>query len=201
MGAPVQKQPSGAGPAPARRMARPAAERRLIGLTGTNAAGKGEVAAYLKTKGFEAFSLSDVIREHLRKRGLDVTRDNLIAAGNSLRRRYGADILARRVMKKVTGRMVVDSIRNSREVAFLRRQKGFILVGVDAPAGLRYERTRRRGRAESAGTFEEFVKKEKQEMAGGTSGQQIRRCLDLADVTIVNDGSLRALHRQIKERL
>jgi dephospho-CoA kinase len=45
------------------------------------------------------------------------------------------------------------------------------------------------------------VAKEKQEMQGGTSGQQIRHCLELADVTIVNDGSLQALHRQIKERL
>jgi len=174
---------------------------RLVGLTGTNGAGKGEVAAYLMKKGYAYVSLSDEIRDELRRKGKEITRDSLIATGNALRCRYGADILARRVMKKVTGRTVVDSIRNSREVAFLRRQKGFVLVGVDAPAELRYERTRRRGRAESAGTFEEFVEKEKQEMAGGTSGQQIRRCLDLADVTIVNDGSLRALHRQIKERL
>jgi dephospho-CoA kinase len=146
-------------------------------------------------------SLSDEIREELRRKGEPINRDSLIATGNALRRRYGPDILARRVMKKVRGRTVIDSIRNGREVAFLRRQKGFLLVAVDAPLELRYGRTRRRGRAESAGTLEEFAAKEAMEMEGGTGGQQIRLCLDLADVTITNKGSLKALHRQIEELL
>jgi len=174
---------------------------RLVGLTGTNGAGKSEVAAYLMKKGYAYVSLSDEIRDELRRKGEEITRDSLIATGNALRRRYGADVLARRVMEKVKGRTVIDSIRNAREVAFLRQQKGFVLVAVEAPVELRFERARQRGRAESAGTLEEFVAKEKQEMQGGTSGQQIRHCLDLADVTIVNDGSLQALHRRIKERI
>jgi hypothetical protein len=37
-------------------------------------------------------------------------------------------------MKKARGRTVIDSIRNAAEVAFLRRQKGFLLVAVDAPS-------------------------------------------------------------------
>ncbi len=176
-------------------------ERRLIGLTGTNAAGKGEVARYLESKGFAVFSLSDVIREHLRKRGLAVTRDNLIAAGNSLRRRYGADILARRVLKKVRGNAVIDSIRNSREVAFLRKQPGFVLAAVDAPVEIRFARAKRRGRQESVDTLEEFIAKEQQEMTGGRAGQQLRRCLDAADVKIVNDGTLARLRRRVDQCL
>ncbi|HUU38382.1 MAG TPA: AAA family ATPase [Candidatus Desulfaltia sp.] len=179
----------------------PAFHHRLIGLTGTNGAGKGEVASYLMKKGYAYVSLSDEIRADLRRRGKESTRDELIAAGNALRRRYGADILARRAMKKVKNRTVIDSIRNAREVAFLRRQDDFILVAVDAPAELRYARAQKRGRAESASTVEEFIAKEKEEMTGGRSGQQLRRCLNLADVTIINDGTLEALHRRIEERL
>jgi dephospho-CoA kinase len=174
---------------------------RLIGLTGTNGAGKGEVASYLMKKGYAYVSLSDEIRADLRRRGKGSSRDQLIAAGNALRRRYGADILARRAVKKVKDRTVIDSIRNASEVAFLRRQDDFILVAVDAPAELRYARVRKRGRAESASTLEEFMAKEKEEMTGGRSGQQLRRCLALADVTIVNDGTFEALHRRIEERL
>jgi dephospho-CoA kinase len=174
---------------------------RLIGLAGTNAAGKGEVAAYLMKKGYAYLSLSDEIRDELRRKGGEITRDTLIATGNALRRRHGADILARRVMKKVTGPTVIDSIRNAREVAYLRRQEGFILVAVDAPLELRYERSRKRGRAESAATLEEFAAKERKEWEGGPNSQQVRRCLDLADVTLLNDGSLKALYRQIEERL
>jgi len=174
---------------------------RLIGLTGTNGAGKGEVAAYLADKGYAYYSLSDEIREVIKKAGREITRNSLIVTGNSLRKRYGADILARRALKRVRGRAVIDSIRNSREVAFLRRQEGFILVAVDAPVALRYKRVRRRGRQESAATLEQFIAKEKEELAGGRSGQQLRRCLAQADITIWNDGPKAALRRKVKQCL
>jgi len=60
---------------------------RLIGLTGTNSAGKGEAAAFFKKKGYACFSLSDLIREELEKRGQPVSRNNLIKMGNGLRER------------------------------------------------------------------------------------------------------------------
>jgi dephospho-CoA kinase len=189
-------------PTSAKKQGNPSQFRHgFIGLTGTNSAGKGEVAAYLMKKGYACVSLSDEIREELERKGEEITRDSLIAAGNDLRRRYGPDILARRAIKKVKSPAVIDSIRNAGEVAFLRRQKGFLLVAVDAPIELRYERARKRGRAESAGTLAEFAAKEKREMEGGTDGQQLRLCLDLADVTIVNDGPLEALHRRVEELL
>src|SRR5436309_14640076 len=71
----------------------------LIGLTGRNAAGKGEVARYLQTKSFYYYSLSDVIRDEIRSRRLQPTRDLLIAVGNELRQKYGAKILAERVLQ------------------------------------------------------------------------------------------------------
>ena len=43
----------------------------VIGLTGTNAAGKGEVANYLKNQGYAYFSLSDAIRDELKKEDID----------------------------------------------------------------------------------------------------------------------------------
>ncbi len=174
---------------------------RLIGLTGTNGAGKGEVAACLVKKGYAYFSLSDEIREELRKKGKEITRDSLIALGNSLRRRYGADILARRVMKKIKGKAVIDSIRNASEAAYLRGQGGFVLVAVDAPVELRYKRVKRRGRLESAATLEEFMAKEKKEMAGGKAEQQLGRVMAMADFTIFNDGSLASLRQKVEALL
>ncbi len=171
---------------------------RLIGLTGTNGAGKSEVAAYFVERGYAYFSLSDEIRAELKKKGRAITRDNLIAMGNALRQRLGADILARRVMRKVRGKAVIDSIRNLREAAYLRRQGSFLLIAVDAPAELRYKRVRRRGREESASTLEEFLAKEKEEMSGQASEQQLRRVMASADRTIINDGSREALRRKVE---
>jgi dephospho-CoA kinase len=176
-------------------------EPKLIGLTGTNCAGKGEVAAFFEKKGYTYFSLSDLIREELRKAGREESRDNLIEMGNELREKNGYDILARLVMKKVKGRSVIDSIRHPQEVEYLRKQKDFILLAVDAPVDLRYERAKKRGREESASTLEEFKKKEAEEMTDKAQGQQLHNCLKMADFLVINDGSLEDLHRKLEELL
>ncbi len=174
---------------------------RLIGLTGTNGAGKGEAALFFQGQGFAIHSLSDVLREELAKKGEEITRDNLIRTGNALRRRYGADVLARRIMRRVRGKAVIDSIRTPQEVAFLKKQQGFILLAIDAPPAVRFERIKRRGRDESASTLEAFRRKEQEEMTDRPDGQQIHRCLELADATIINDSTLDAFHRRLEEYL
>lgn len=174
---------------------------RLIGLTGTNGAGKGEAAAYFKTKGFAYYSLSDVIREELARRGEPASRDNLIRTGNELRERFGADVLARRTVGKIGpgARAVIDSIRNTSEVACLRRQDGFVLLAIDAPVELRFARAAARGRDESAADLEAFKRKEDLERRGGAGAQQLEACMAAADRLIVNDGTLPELHRQLEE--
>lgn len=179
------------------RATRPA----LVGLTGTNGAGKGEVAAYLGRKGYAYLSLSDVLREELAARGLPASRDNLIAAGNELRERFGAGVLAERTLAKVLGPTVIDSIRNPAEVERLRRRPGFLLIAVDAPVEVRFERARARGRDESAATLEEFQAKEALELSGGANGQQLERCMAMADRRIANDGTLEELWRKVEECL
>jgi len=174
---------------------------RLIGLTGTNGAGKGEVAAFLVKKGYSYFSLSDLIREELIKKGDEANRNNLIKTGNQLREKFGADILARLVVKKIKGKAVIDSIRNPEEVQYLRRQRNFLLLAIDAPVELRYKRVKKRGRKESASNLQEFIQKEKEEMTSYSRGQQLRNCLNLADITIINDGSLEDLGKKLEALL
>jgi len=171
---------------------------RLIGLTGTNGAGKGEAAAFFQTRGYAYASLSDILREELRRFGLKITRDGLIRTGNELRETFGPDILARRTMTRVTGPTVIDSIRNLREVASLRAQGGFILLALDAPIEVRFARVSARGRNESAATLEEFREKEEEERTGGESAQQLEACMAAADCLIWNDGTIEDLHRKLE---
>ena len=172
---------------------------RLIGLTGTNGAGKGETAAFFMVRGYAYFSLSDILREELGTRGEVVTRDNLIRTGNELRERYGPDVLARRTMAKIGGLAVIDSIRNTHEVAFLRRQEGFVLLAIDAPIEMRFARVAARGRDESAADLVAFRKKEEEERTGGETAQQLEACMAAADRLILNDGTIPDLHRKLEE--
>jgi dephospho-CoA kinase len=174
---------------------------RLIGLTGPNGAGKGEAAEFLKAQGYESFSLSDVIRDKLREEGKAASRDNMIAKGNALRKQFGPDVLARRIMDKVRGKAVIDSIRNVSEVEYLRGQNGFILIAVDAPSEIRFERVRARGRDESVQTLDQFVQKEAEEKGEDAGAQQLDKVMAMADIVLVNDGSLEDLRRKLEDLL
>ena len=171
---------------------------RLFGLTGTNGAGKGAVASFFLEKGFQYYSLSDVIRKELEKSGKELSRDNLIKTGNSLREKHGADILARMVLKKIKEKSVIDSIRNPKEIEYFREHNNFILLAIDAPVEIRYKRTKFRGRDESASTLEQFILKEKEEMTTQEKGQQLQTCMNKADITIINDSSIEDLHKKLE---
>jgi len=176
-------------------------KHKLIGLTGTNGSGKGEAADFFKNHGYAYFSLSDIIRGALIEEGRTPSRDNLIQKGNELRDTYGADFLARRVMDQVTGYAVIDSIRNPGEVTYFRGQVSFLLLAIDAPVAIRYQRVKQRGRDESASSLQEFIAKEEQEMTQSEKGQQLKECMRLADYRVTNEGSLEAFFKKLERFL
>src|ERR1041385_3349210 len=164
----------------------------LIGLTGRNASGKGEVARYLQKKSFYYYSLSDVIRDESRARGVDPTRDWLIKIGNELRQRHGANILAERILAKIEDdkHCVIDSIRNPAEVEAFRAAKHFKLIRIDASAEIRFQRILKRRRESDPGTFEEFIELQNREAEGDDTSQNLVKVELMADHSLLNDGTL-----------
>src|SRR3989338_3122978 len=123
----------------------------IIGLTGKNAAVKGEIAKHLQNKGFAGFSLSDALRDEASKRGLDHSRDTLIRLGTEMREKFGNSILAKKINEKIRDlkeqgkkNFVVDSIRNPGEIKELRKNEEFILVAVHSDDKIRFQRLLRR---------------------------------------------------------
>ena len=181
----------------------------IIGLTGKNASGKGEVANYLKSKGFVYYSLSDVIREEATKRNIKHSRDNLINLGNKLRKKFGPDYLAKQINIKIKQQLkkkknlnfVIDSIRSPFEAKELMKNKGFALVGIKAPIELRFKRLLERNRLGDAKTLEDFKKQEARENLKSDTSQQLDATFGMANKVIVNDGSLEELHKKIDKLL
>jgi len=172
----------------------------MIGLTGKNGSGKGEVARFLKERGFEYHSLSDVLRDELKKKKKPLTRDNLIAAGNQLRQAYGPDILAKRILEKIEldRNYVIDSIRHPAEAKALKVRDPFALLNVTASPKVRFARLKKRKRENDPKTFKNFLKLERVEAKSGIgSNQQLDQTLKLADYTLNNSSSLEALHKAI----
>ena len=174
----------------------------ILGLAGRNGAGKGEVVRFLEARSFSAYSLSDVIREDLRARGLDETRERMIETGNAIRARHGPGGLAVRLLERLEPdrNAVVDSIRHPAEVDVLRRRSAsFRLIWVDAPEEMRFARVRERGRGGDPASLEELRRLEARELGSDDpSAQQLLAVRELADFTVTNDGSLDQLHERVQ---
>lgn len=177
-------------------------KRFVVGLTGTNAAGKGEIANFLQERGYRVRSLSDVLREEASNRGLSPSREVLISLGNELRTKGGPGALASHTLLALRdSNYCIDSIRNPAEIQVLRGAGQFLLIGIDALIDLRFERAQRRGRTENASTIDEFRNIENREKSSDPNNQQIDRCLELSDLLINNDGSLDKLRVIVEKEL
>jgi dCMP deaminase len=152
----------------------------ILGVSGLNASGKGEVVTYLTQRSFYAHSLSDVIRGVLAERGLAETRERMIETGRELRAKEGADALAKRLVARLQHdrNYVIDSIRHPAEVEALRAAgQRFRLIWVEADEAVRFARMRERARSGDPTTLEELRRLEGRELH--------------------NDGPLAELHEQL----
>src|SRR5262245_37132530 len=177
----------------------------ILGVAGLYASGKGEAVQFLVARSFAAFSLSDVIREELARRGERESRERMIEVGNALRAAGGAGALAERLLPRLQRdrNTVIDSIRHPAEVEVLRRVSSrFRLIWIDAAEEERLTRIRARARDGDPGSLEELRRLEGRELGGAdASGQQLLAVRALADDVLVNDGSLAQLHEQLQRLL
>jgi dCMP deaminase len=174
----------------------------LIGLTGKNGSGKGEVASFLVAGGYQYYSLSDVVRDEIISRNQEVTRENLIVTANEMRSKLGAGVLAERVLSNLSpdAHAVIDSIRNPFEVEALRKRKGFYLLSIEADPKVRFKRLKSRNRENDPQTYEQFLELEAREaQTNDPTTQQLNRTAAMADAVVENNGSIEELHEQVRQ--
>lgn len=174
----------------------------IIGLTGSYCSGKDTVAEFLVgEKKFAHLSLSDELRKVLKSRNIETTRENLINYGKELREKEGNGILAKMALKtlETDKDYIVSSIRHPAEVESLKERKDFVLIFVDAPPVVRFERMKKRNRAGDPETFDKFLEMEKRESQTEGSGQQLKKCSELATVHFINEtNNLAELYSRIE---
>lgn len=185
-----------------------------IGLTGLSGTGKDTVRriiADLATAhgvNVRCFNLSDEVREELSRRGdseSNTSRSKLIATGNELRATYGSGILAWRVIMKERNSsvhngngqlIIVAGIRNPEEVIALRDEwnhpNRFKLLVVESTQEARSARLALRGQYQEDASI--FGMVEQADQAIG-----INSCVEMADWSIRNDGSIDQLYAEVRK--
>ncbi|KKP60362.1 MAG: hypothetical protein UR56_C0025G0013 [Candidatus Roizmanbacteria bacterium GW2011_GWC2_34_23] len=180
---------------------------KIIGVVGQIASGKGILVNYLISHfDFISFSLSSIVHAELKKKGIKkYTRQTLQDKGDELRRRFGDDVLARRLFEAINeqkkDRIIIEGIRNPVEIEFLKKNSNFILVGVKANRELRFKRLLSRGKKWDPQTYEDFLKVDRRDIGvgQGKSGQQVGKCLAYCDYVLTNNKDLGDFDKKVEK--
>lgn len=177
-------------------------ETKIIGVVGLAGSGKSAVADLLVKRGWAKVRFGDLTDEELRRRSLPLTEENERAVREELRRTHGMAAYAilnkPRIDERLkTSNVVIDGLYSWEEYKMLKAWYGEKLTVVAAytTPRLRYERLSNRSTRRM--TPEECRRRDIAEIEYTNKGGPIA----MADVTIVNNGSMEDLEAAVSKLL
>lgn len=176
----------------------------VVWITGTLWAGKGTIVQHLVEKyNFQEYSVRNFLIEEIKKRSMEVNRDNMTIVANDLRKKFWPDCIVETLYEKAKNsgkNTIIESIRAVGEVVTLRNKGFFYLFAVDADPRVRYERIKSRWSETDDVTFQEFMMNETREMSSNDpNNQNIARCMEMADYVFLNDWTINSLQNQLDQ--
>ncbi len=170
----------------------------IIALTSSFGSGSSRVAEILSQEhGYYHEKVSDLLKKESERRGtkfedisLSQRRKRLQDVGNELRKENGPGYLTRQIIKgimakKVDRPVVFESIKNPGEVMELRKYPNTYLLAVNASFDMRWKRVKVRN---YDGDYNQFIEDDERDKNEGLPyGQNVEKCVDLADIYIKND--------------
>jgi dephospho-CoA kinase len=177
----------------------------VIGVVGRIGSGKDELTKVLnRACEVPIFSVGDIARELAYEQGLEANRENLHRISRQAFEDHGRDYFIEQVIERIEAEgwesISITGIRTPRDAGLLRERFGssFLLVHVEiSDETLRYERLKKRDRPRDPETFSEFrIQEQEEELLFNLS-----EILEMADLTLNNDGSLEDFHQLVQKEL
>ncbi len=195
----------------------------IVLVVGMPGAGKEEFFRVAQEMGYGIVRMGDVVREHAARNGVPMDDRSIGGFASSERERFGPDVWAVRTVERLRemmgsgadekgasgksarghgvehlGRFVIDGVRSMAEIDRFRAELGddMVIVAIEADPEKRFQRLVKRGRSDAPRTYEEFLERDRRELAWGLGDAMAK-----ADVRIENNGSLEEFRRRVREFL
>jgi len=177
---------------------------KIIAFVGLPLSGKTTAARVAEEMGIPVVVMGDVIREEVRRRGLELNDENAGKIASELRAKEGMDAIAKRCVPKIReklsehGVVVIDGIRGIAEVEHFRKVFGedFVLINIESPLDVRFQRSLSRKREDDITTIEELRRRDERELSWS-----MEEAMKAADFTVENLTDLDTFREKIRDLL
>lgn len=178
-------------------------KHQLIGIAGSLASGKDTVSHHLeKDFEFHHVSLGDMVREVAQRERGSIERPVLYEVANNHRQRDGAGYFVQQALEKPRP-LIVSGFRTLGEAKAFK-EAGGILLFLDAPIELRYQRMKSRRRdLETELTLEGFKQNEAKEWYAGDGDADFNLggIKEMSDIVINNSAPLDEFIKTVYQKL
>lgn len=170
---------------------------KLLIVTGMPGAGKSKVADIYSNSGHPVIVMGDIIREEVKRRGLDANPANTKKVMLELRECDGPGAVAKCCLRELervsTEIVVIEGCRSLAEVdVFDDYASEVTIICVHTSPKTRFERLRQRGRDDAPPDWNSFRERDLREISVGLGG-----VIAMADKMLVNEGTIEELQAAI----
>lgn len=174
---------------------------KIFAFTGMPFSGKSEAVKIANDLRIPVIRMGDIVWDEVKKRGLDLTGENVGRIASEMRDEFGKNIWAKKTIEKInemkfSETIVIDGVRNHEEIDLFKKILGsdFLLVAIVVPDEVRHQRALQRGRVDDSLDLSEIIARDNRELGWG-----IKKVIESSDIKIDNLGSIEQLQNNIRK--
>ncbi len=153
----------------------------IIILVGLPSSGKSFAAEMLGRMGFYTVSSGDIIREEIRQRGMEYSKETDRKMADWFYKEGREPLIVERLLEKAESNLVIEGLRSVEDIEELkRRNKKFVIIAIESSFDSRLEREKKRER------FPGFSKKDLEERDMAELRLGVGKLMKMADYVIDN---------------
>ncbi len=177
--------------------------KKVIAILGMPGSGKSEVIKYLEEKfRYPKVYFGSVTFDEMKRRGLEATQVNEKIVREDLRKKFGKDYYAQKVVEKIKNLergdaevVLVESLYSWTEYLVLKKEFGDRMQTIAVYASPKTRYARLKNRKERSLSADEAQERDYAQIENLEQGGPIA----MADYLIINENDLENLYRQIDE--